>query len=291
MKAPKINFDVAQECIRDVVIPAQPQLMLDVRKVYPDIDKIAALIARDPAMGAAVLKTVNSPLFGIPKKIVKIEQAVMLLGLDSVMNILSAVLLRKSLSNKLDPSDLKEFWQSANDAAVAISFVARQLKIVSPDQAFIVGLFHNCAMPLMREKYQDYFTVLNTAYQEHSRALTDLEDERYQANHALIGGYIARAWHLPDNVINAIGEHHLPARLGADVDDGESDTVDILCALLKYAEHITGEYKTLGGDSQDYEWEQYHSQVLTRLNLSEDDAVSLAEEATEAVHAADLNFG
>lgn len=291
MRAPNIDFDVAQECIRDIVIPAQPQLMLDIRNVYPDIDKIAALIARDPAMGAAVLKTVNSPLFGIPKKIVKIEQAVMLLGLDSVMNIMSALLLRKSLANNIDPSVLNEFWQSANDAAVAINFVARQLKLVSPDQAFILGLFHNCAIPLMREKYQDYFDTLVTAYQEHRRTLTDLEDEHYQANHALIGGYIARAWHLPEDVITVIGEHHLPSRLSADIEGEATENVDILCALLKFTEHLIGEHKALGSDDCDYEWEQYQNAILARLDLSEDDALSLAEEAMEAVHAADLNFG
>ena len=71
LKAPNIDTSTARDFVQDIHIPTQPQILLDIRKVYPDINKIAALTTHDPALSAAVLKTVNSPLFGIPKKIVK----------------------------------------------------------------------------------------------------------------------------------------------------------------------------------------------------------------------------
>ncbi len=290
LQAPNIDLDTAKEFVKDITLPAQPQMLLDIRKAYPDIDKIAALVSRDPAIGASVLKTVNSPLFGIPKKIVKIEQAVMLLGLDSVMNIVNAVLLRASLSQNIDPEKLKYFWQGANDTAIAAGFIAKQLKLKQADQAFVLGLFHNCAMPLMLEKFDDYLDKVALAYQEHSRTLTDLEDDLYQANHAIIGQHIARAWHLPAPIIDAIGEHHSPDRLQMQSEDDEQTSIDNLCAVLKLAEHIVGEYKILGDDEENYEWTLHGEKILEQLDLNEDSYVDICEETLEAIQEADLGF-
>lgn len=288
LKAPNIDLDTAREFVKDIALPAQPQMLMDVRKAYPDIDKIAALVSRDPAIGASVLKTVNSPLFAIPKKIVKIEQAVMLLGLDSVMNIVNAVLLRASLSQNIDPALLKDFWQGANDVAVAAGFIARKLRIKQADQAFLLGLFHNCAMPLMREKFDNYFDTITEAYGEHSRCLTDLEDERYQANHAIIGEHIARAWHLPNPIIAAIGSHHDLERLRMQAEEDEEIIIDTLCAVLKMAETIVGEYRALGASETDYEWREFGEGILRQQGLNEDDFATLSEETHEAIQEADL---
>ena len=47
----------------------------------PDIDKIANLILTDVGISLSILKTINSPFYGMNRKISKIKQAVMIVGL------------------------------------------------------------------------------------------------------------------------------------------------------------------------------------------------------------------
>lgn len=281
-----INWEEAKQFTDGIAIPPQPQLLWDIKHAYPELDDIAALIARDPSVSAAVLKTVNAPCFGVPKKIISVQQAVMLLGLDSVMNIINGVLLQNSFSRRLNPKLLGNFWQSANDSAVACSALAQRLNLCRSDEGFILGLFHNCAMPLIRQKYTDYFDTIETAYATPNSHITELENRRYEANHATIGSFIARAWHLPLPIVEAIEYHHDHSILSMQ-HAVEHPHVTHLCLLLKMAEHITREYHVIGRQPVDHEWLRYQDNILEYLGLDEHSFIDLSEDIIDIVHAAD----
>lgn len=70
-------------------IPAKPQILTELQslldEVEPDIDKIANLILTDVGISSSILKIINSPFYGMKRKISNIKQAVMIVGLKQSM--------------------------------------------------------------------------------------------------------------------------------------------------------------------------------------------------------------
>jgi len=62
-----------------------------------DIDELSRVIEHDPMLSANILKSVNSPLYGMSKEISSIHQAVMLFGISMIRGFAAASAIKKSI--------------------------------------------------------------------------------------------------------------------------------------------------------------------------------------------------
>ncbi|WP_181298149.1 HDOD domain-containing protein [Pseudomonas sp. Q2-TVG4-2] len=255
-------------------MPPQPQIMVDLQmeQVMPDPDlrTIARLISQDPGLSGALLKTVNSPFFGLANRIASIQQAVNLLGCRSVINLINAQSIRGELSDAAIVT-LNRFWDTAQDVAMTSLSLAKRIGHPAPDEAYTLGLFHNCGIPLMLTRFPNYMGVLEEAYASASAEtrVTDIENRVFNTNHAVVGYFVARSWKLPAHLCEAIANHHNAFAL---FDDEWSDAqIKTLLAILKMAEHICACHRVLGDQPDDREWEAVAQQVLEYVGLSEYD--------------------
>lgn len=281
-----MSINLSDEQIEAVLkgthIPPQPQIMVDLQmeQAMPDtsLERISELISQDVGLSGKVLKTVNSPLYGLSNKITSITQAVNLMGSDSVVNLVNALSIRGELSND-DIIALGSFWDNAMEIAMACSTIAKQIGYSSPDEAYSLGLFHNCGVPLLTIRFEDYPTVIEESYSREGSCITDVENELIQTNHAVVGYYVAKSWNLPSHISVAIHQHH-----HADTvinDDSEDPKKRTLLAILKIAEHVCGNYRDLGNQDIDYEWQTIKESVLLYVGLSEYDYESLCSQLAD----------
>lgn len=278
---------LTQEQINNVLlgikIPPQPQILVDLQIEQimpdPDLNSIAALISRDVGLAGTILKVVNSPFYGLSNKITSVHQAVSLIGLDSVINIINGVSIKSEMSDETI-MHMNRFWDTANDIAMIATNVAKQVGFPKPDLAYLLGLFHNSGVPLLMSRFDNYLEVLEQSYAEGSNRIVDVENTLLNTNHAVVGYYIAKSWNLPKVLCDAIAEHHNCQRhfLGPKQVDSESKT---LLAILKIAEHICGSFRILGNQDVDHEWELIGPEVLTHLGLGEYDLEQLRLNAEE----------
>ena len=156
-----------QEFLHGISVPPQPQIMVDLQMEQlmpePDLKAIAKLIGQDPGLSGALLKIVNSPHFGLANRIASIQQAVNLLGCNSVINLINAQSIKGELTDEAIVT-LNRFWDTAQDVAMTCLTLAKRIGYKSPDEAYTLGLFHNCGIPLMVKRFPNYMTVLEEAY-------------------------------------------------------------------------------------------------------------------------------
>ncbi len=275
-----IEEKTAQQILKGISIPPQPQIMVDLQfeMVMPEINigAIAKIITRDAGLSGCVLKVVNSPFFKLRSQITSISQALNLLGVNNAVNIVNSLSIRNSLSDHAI-AGLTQFWDNAIDVAMASAAISRSLGIQSPDEAYTLGLFHNCGIALLMTKHQDYPEVLKAAYAEKEHRITDIENTRIDSNHSVIGYYVARAWKLPGYMAEAIADHHKTEQIFAEQVNCDKQKKNLL-ATLKLAETICGTYKTLGNAQQDHEFERIKKHILLYLGLSEYDFEDLRAE-------------
>ncbi|MGA6098077.1 HDOD domain-containing protein [Stutzerimonas marianensis] len=273
-----MSIELTDEQIRSVLqgisVPPQPQIMVDLQmeQVMPDPDlrAIARLISQDPGLSGALLKTVNSPFFGLANRIASIQQAVNLLGCHSVINLINAQSIRGELTDAAIVT-LNRFWDSAQDVASTCLTLAKRIGHPSPDEAYTLGLFHNCGIPLMLERFPGYMGILEEAYASvgPEMRITDVENRVLNTNHAVVGYFVARSWKLPQHLCEAIANHHNALALFSD--EWGDPQVRTLLAILKMAEHICASHRVLGEQAQDHEWEAVAQRVLEYVGLSEYD--------------------
>ncbi len=265
--------------LKGVVLPPQPGIIAEIRRFKDDLDKVSELIITDPSLASGILRTVNSPAFGLPEVMASTKDAINLLGIEKTLNIVNAVMIQGSI-DYLSGADLTTFWMSSSDVAKACAAISRYLDLGIEDIAYAAGLFHNCGLPVMASKFDDYWETIVSSYHNvnETNSIISQENDRYSTNHAVVGYFIAKAWHLPKEIADSIRFHHNP-HFHKEVDE----QVETLLCILKMSEHIVGVYHVVGGQMTDREWGSFKSQALEHFGLSEYDYEEMASIIKEKV--------
>ncbi len=277
----ELSAEYIQQVLQGISVPPQPQIMVDLQMEQvmpsPDLRAIAKLISQDPGLSGALLKLVNSPFFGLTNRIASIQQAVNLLGCNTVINLINAQSIRGELTDEAIVT-LNRFWDTAQDVAMTCLTLAKRIGYHSPDEAYTLGLFHNCGIPLMLKRFPNYMTVLEEAYASATdeRRIVDTENRLLNTNHAVVGYFTAKSWNLPLHLCEAIASHHNALAIFTE-DSSRDAQLKTLLAILKMAEHICASHSVLGNQSDDFEWQSIEQMVLEYVGLSEYDFENLRE--------------
>ena len=271
-----------EKLIRSYNIPPQPHILKEIQQANDDLPLIASIISKDVALSSGLLQIINSPYYGLANKITSIQQAAVLLGLSAVKNIVNCDLLQAQ-EGEYTNKDLSDFWESANDVANTAAALVQLLGFGSTDEAYTLGLFHNCGIPILMDKHPDYVDVIQSAYNATNTRITDIENEHYRTNHAVLGYMVSRSWQLPEHMRIAIRDHHNFERLSFNNSDYGTEA-DTLLAILKMAEHIAHVHATLGKDIEDNEWNTVKDGLLDFLGISEPDFLDIKHAVIERLN-------
>ncbi len=210
-------IEKTEKLVQSIGIPSQPHVLMDIdeetRKEDPDFGVISDLVSRDVAMSAKIIKVCNSPYFGLRQKVDAINKALGLLGLKNFKNVILASALRDNMnSSNIRTKDFEYFCNHSLSTAKIAQTIAYRLPAesgiqVDPNHAYMAGLFHDCAIPLLTKKYNDYLNQIAEALKSNG-TMVATEEALYQTNHCIAAHLVAKSWHLPEDVCIAIKNHH-----------------------------------------------------------------------------------
>lgn len=261
----QLDASKADSLVRNIGIPPRPQTLADLQREIgqadPDFRRIAALVAADVALTAALLRVVNSPAFAASRRIETISQAIAMLGLKQVGALVAGLLLRKAL--RTDGPTLTRFWDVSSKRSYAMAKLARGLGGVDADLAHSFGLFCDVGIPLLLQRFPDYAATLKAANEAPVDSFTTVEHAAHQTDHALVGGLMARSWGLSQSVGLAIRLHHDYAIFR---DRDVPDVVSKLIAMGLVAEHAIQRFAGMNAST---EWSKGGDAALGALMLTE----------------------
>ncbi|MEY2632664.1 MAG: hypothetical protein RIR00_1318 [Pseudomonadota bacterium] len=270
----QLSLEEAQKVLKGVTIPPRPTLLVslnqELQKDDPDLRRVAALIAKDVAISAAMLKTVNSPLFGLRNKLGNIPQAVQVLGLRNVRNLVTGLVLRKAMGGP--GLSLERFWDSSEKVASISVYLCSLLPRSPREDAYTFGIFHDCGIPILMQRFPDYKETLRLAAGL-DVPQTQVEDERHGTNHVVLGYMVAKSWGLPPTICDAILRHHDVTVFREE--DSTEPTARMLVAINFLAEHLNDTMVRMRGDEQ---WERVGGQTLEYLGLNHAEYLELKED-------------
>jgi HD-like signal output (HDOD) protein len=264
----ELSVKRAEELLKGVMIPPQPTVLVGVlnerSKPDPDLERIGDIISEDVALAASMLKVVNSPFFGLRRKIGSIHHAVRLLGIGNVVNIASGLMLKAAFSDQRGPF-METFWKHSTRNGVVATMISRETRISSAENAYAGGLFSDCGVPVLRRRFANYSELFAQAEMETDTTFTEYEEEEIGTNHAVVGYMMAHGWMLPDVLAQGILQHHDPVTdfegSGRDADD-----VTQLQAVLHITLHVC---RLVDGLPAASEWTEFGDSILSFLDVDE----------------------
>ncbi|MBC7360011.1 MAG: HDOD domain-containing protein [Desulfacinum sp.] len=196
-------------------LPAMPHVASQVIKKISDPDAgaedIQKLIAQDPSLAARVLKLANSSFYARSRSIATLRDAVVIIGMKTVRSLVVASVTR----DLFDPFGLTEklLWEHSVGCALGARTIATRLRYSRVDESFLAGLLHDVGKMILFTRFPDQMRlIIQEVYNDPSLSFAKLERETFGFDHAQVGRLLARKWQFPEEIDEAIGCHHNPAR-------------------------------------------------------------------------------
>ena len=229
-----------ESAILNIGIPPCPavldRFMAEMSKDEPDFQRLAGIIGTDVALSASLIKTANSPYFGMRQRVRSANEALTVLGLKASSHTVAGIILRNSFPNV---SNLESFWDVSARIARLSAWLAQNLKLrdLHVNDAYTFGLFRDCGIPVLLGYFPEYGKALAEANNDSERCFIEVEETEIPTNHAMIGCILAQSWWLPEELCLGIRHHHELAK----IESAHSDLPMLsrkLIATSQLAEHL-----------------------------------------------------
>jgi diguanylate cyclase (GGDEF)-like protein len=219
-----------QQCPALPSLPAVALQVLDLaQRDDADISEIAKVISKDPAISSKILKTVNSSFYGRSQSIGNLNQALVVLGLQSVRTLVLGFSLVSNLKQQ-KPGGFNHlaYWRRSVYAATAARVIAKRVGLVQQEECFLVALLMDLGMLAMDQVLgEEYGQVCAQATSHHD--LLKHEQETLGMTHAEAAGILADHWKLPPVLSEPMRHHHEPQNIKDPAVEKMAEVVRISC--------------------------------------------------------------
>lgn len=194
-------------------IPAKPQSLVRLSLLMAEDDlnlgEASDLIESDMALAAAVLKAVNSSMYGLRGRVQSVHQAITYLGLREVSAITFEMGLRAAFPAA---QELEPIWQRAAWRGLLMGRLAAML---SQDAwaAHSAGLFEECGKAVLFRHAPDRYRVLLKQHRDDG-SLVEAERAAFGVSHDALGAALCDSWGLGPSAVASV-RHHVQAHVSA----------------------------------------------------------------------------
>lgn len=234
-----ITLEQAVAQVRD--LPSLPSVVVQLVRSFGEADvsiaELAAKIAKDQALAAKTLRLANSSFYGLQSRVRTIDQAITVLGFDSVRSLVTAAGIVGQFGGQAGVAfDFTAFWRHAVGTALCAKSVARQAGC-NQEFAFVSGLLHDIGRLVLVTRFPDQYGAALAMQRESECDMLRAERSVLGLDHAMVGRALAQHWKFPDLIQRAIGHHHAPGR----ADLGDIPSVVHVANVIAHALDLDGD--------------------------------------------------
>lgn len=215
---------LGERALRELVssvetLPSLPslyeQIMEELESEDPSLKRVGEIISRDVGMTAKILQLVNSAFFGLTRHVGSPEQAVALLGLNTVKTlVLSTQIFSQFEEGRFPPGYMDQLWTHSLNTALCAKAIALEAgaEAMIVEDAFMAAMLHDVGKLILMHALPERGALALERSAATNDPLWKSEEELLNATHAEVGAYLLGVWGLPDNIVEAVAFHHFPSR-------------------------------------------------------------------------------
>lgn len=192
--------------------PVLMQLVQSFEQPEANLGWIAQGVARDQALAAKTLRLANSSFYGLQSQVRTIQQAITVLGFDTMRSMIMAAGIIDNFSQTGENGfDFRGFWQHAIGVALSARSLAGHANL-NPELGFMCGLLHDIGTLVLVTKFPQQHAAVLAYRQQTDCHLLDAERHVLGTDHAAVGSRLAEHWRFPLLIQKALANHHAPQR-------------------------------------------------------------------------------
>jgi HD-like signal output (HDOD) protein len=256
----------------EIAFPARPgvlsELIAELESEVPDLHSVTELVNDDLGLAVEVVRSANSPYFGVSGRIGSVQQAISFLGLSQVFSLVTGAMLRRVF-----PADdvlMEQLWDNSTTRAAIMARLARNTSVPA-DRAYTVGLFQDCGVVVLAALAPNYrLTWKKICWLPDAPSA---ERREHAIDHPTLSASLVGQWGLSDEIAEAVRLHHDIDRLDA---LEASDRTRRLVALSVLANFVM--VRALSQNAS--LWKASFGQAATMLDVPLDVAQGWAEQVS-----------
>lgn len=259
-------------------LPSMPAAATRVLQITGNADTNAQMIADaivlDQALAAKVLKIANSAFYGLSRSVTMVKEAVVVLGISHVRNLVITASAAPWMRRALPGYDLEPKQLLLHGSAVAIGarMIAKSRRLTVADDAFVAGLLADIGKIVLSEYFDGKLATMISLGAQAGMTFDQVETKVMGFDHACVGARLAEDWNLPATLVHAIRYHHAPSEA--------PEEYRPLCDCIHLADYLTmlcgfG----MGGDGMFYEVDDA---AFERLGINANDLDHIVDEFVTA---------
>ena len=254
-------------------LPQFPENITAINKLLNDPDSkmsdIAMQISNDVSLTGELLKMVNSAAFALASPCHSITDAVKLVGLRGIKNLLFSIGTMQTF--KAVSGDKADLWTHAYQVAfysynLARNFFAGKRAII--EDSYSCGLLHDMGKIIFETSHPDLLEKAKAVCESKGISADLIERLIAGVNHGEIGSEVAKKWNFPEVIVNVIKYHHDP--------EDAPDDVKSLTSIVYLADILTY-YQT-----DEVAFYQIDSEILKLFKISNEDQLKKISDKLQA---------
>ncbi len=197
-------------------LPSLPSILLKLIATCSDEDAsmkdLALIVEKDPSLCMKILRMVNSVYYSFSQKVQNFNQALALLGIDTIRSIAVSASVYQVFDGVKDDVqfNLKYFWWHSLTTAVLANLIAKKISYPMPEEAFLSGMLHDIGKLVLLKNYPEEYAELLQKKPSSAKIIHE-EQQQLEVTHCETGAWLIRHWNLQSFIADAILYHHEPA--------------------------------------------------------------------------------
>jgi len=199
-------YDLAEKISMPAIYLEISRLM---KKPNAEVGDFEKLVEADSMLTLRIIRIANSQFFGFKRKANNLYEAISLIGVIQVHDmLLSSLCLRAFYNIPEQVLNFNDFWRHGIQCGIAARTLAKFCGLPAGNRFFTLGLLLEIGHALMYIKAPDLSSKTLLVSQQYNRPLVTVEREYFGFDYCQLGAVLMRHWHLPE-IYSQIIEHHL----------------------------------------------------------------------------------
>jgi putative nucleotidyltransferase with HDIG domain len=219
------RFEIRNNIMNTSTLPTLPGIITKLNALSENdkasVQEMARLVSSDQVLSARILKLANSPSYGF-YRVSTISNAMILLG----VNVVKSLALSSSIFEIMEKNSIG-LWEHSLGAGVAANIISRKLKLPDCEEICTAALLHDIGKVIIRINFGDDYRHLLDLIEVKKITMLEAERDLLGIDHAEVGAWLAKSWHLPEKLIEPIACHHIV---------GESSIHQIKTSVVHFAD-------------------------------------------------------
>ena len=179
-----------------------------------DADLLCHAIEACPAFETIVMRNINSGFYGASHYIGTLREAVVMLGYESIRNIMAYYLTVYMLPHEKwerERFSLADYWKHAIAASLSADMLGQKIGYTNTYKLFTLGLIHDIGFIVMEACLPEKLDEIRGKTQSGVPQLVAERAVLGGVTHESLGGWVCGRWQLPPELCHAVEHHHTPA--------------------------------------------------------------------------------